>query len=201
MVTMIKTGHKFLEYYKNEINTIFGPSASGKTTFCMLAAIEALKESKKVFYFDTETSFNIDRFKQLQTNLFKNLNNLLIIKIKDLEDQSKKIKSLERIEPDLVIVDSLSYFYRLEIKEDYKKSNELMVEQLRALKHISGLCPIILTAQVYSLPEKKINMVGGNLLKNFSTVLIELQKDPRRLITIKPTSNSYSFNIHQEGIY
>lgn len=198
---MIKTGHKFLEYYKNEINTIYGPPASGKTTFCMLAAIEALKEDKKVFYFDTENSFNIDRFKQLQANILEKLHNLLIVKVKDLEDQTKKIKNIEGIEPDIVIVDSLSYFYRLELKKDYKKSNELMVEQLRSLKHISGLCPIILTAQIYSLPDKEINMVGGNLLKSFSTVLIELQKDPRRFIFLKPTNHSHFFDIYQEGIY
>ena len=201
MVNMIKTGHKFLEHYKNEINTIYGPPASGKTTFCILAAIEALKENKKVFYFDTENSFSIDRLKQIKVDIFEKLNNLLIIKVKDLEDQTKKIKNIERIEPDLVIIDSLSYFYRLELKKDYKRSNELMVEQLRSLKHISNLCPIILTAQIYSLPNKEINIVGGNLLKSFSTVLIELQKDPRRFIFLKPLSNSHFFNIHQEGIY
>ena len=41
-------------------NTIFGKSATGKTTLCMQAALIALKEGKKVVFIDTEEGFSFE---------------------------------------------------------------------------------------------------------------------------------------------
>ena len=56
---MIKTGTEeldnFLENYKG-LTTLYGEGGSGKTTLCMLAAIEQALNNKKVLYLDTETA-------------------------------------------------------------------------------------------------------------------------------------------------
>ena len=52
-------------YDKDIITTIYGPAGSGKTNFCLLAAVSQAKKQKKVIYIDTEGGFSIDRVKQL----------------------------------------------------------------------------------------------------------------------------------------
>ena len=52
---MIKTGTEeldnFLENYKG-LTTLYGEGGSGKTTLCMLAAIEQALNNKKVLFLD-----------------------------------------------------------------------------------------------------------------------------------------------------
>ena len=47
--------NKFLfgGYEKDIITTIYGPGGSGKTNFCLLAAVSQAKKGNKVIYIDT----------------------------------------------------------------------------------------------------------------------------------------------------
>ena len=84
---MIKTGTEeldnFLENYKG-LTTLYGEGGSGKTTLCMLAAIEQALNNKKVLYLDTEINFSADRFEQILNNRNKEcIKNILVLKIKN----------------------------------------------------------------------------------------------------------------------
>ena len=99
---MIKTGSKdlddFLDGYDNDITMIYGKGATGKTTIVKLAAIEQLKQNKKVIYLDIENGFSLDRFKQLAGGNYKNyLDNLFLFKIKNFKEQHMKIKDLKKL--------------------------------------------------------------------------------------------------------
>ena len=50
---------------KHHINLIYGPAASGKTTYCLSASIFMAKKGAKVIFIDTENGFSIERLKQL----------------------------------------------------------------------------------------------------------------------------------------
>ena len=69
-ISKIMTGshdlNKWLEggYEKDILTLFYGPSASGKSNFVMLAACHQAKKGKKVIYIDTEAGFSIDRIKR-----------------------------------------------------------------------------------------------------------------------------------------
>ena len=94
----------------------------------------------------------------------------------------------------LIIVDSIAMLYRLEMgnargEGDESKINSInrhLAWQLKVLSEISRKkeIPIIVTNQVYSdfvkdqrAEEKKVHMVGGDLLKYWSKCIIELRRD------------------------
>ncbi len=80
------------------INTIFGPSGIGKTTFAYLFAKEELLKNRKVFYIDTENGFSIKRFIQIFPEFEKNKifqQNFVRIKVKDFKEQNEVLRRLE----------------------------------------------------------------------------------------------------------
>ncbi|MBI2499321.1 AAA family ATPase [Candidatus Woesearchaeota archaeon] len=205
---MISTGNKeldsFLDGYGNDINVIYGPAASGKTTLAIIATIGQLKKDKKVVFLDTENGFSIDRFMQICGISYLNyLDRLLLIRINNFEEQCKKTDSLiNLVGIDLVIVDSLGIFYRKEVKEDHLEINRKMDRQLRVLTEITRKgVPVIITNQVSTDAETgEIKMVGGDMVKTWAKKLIELKKEPRKIILKKPEEKEIKFEIVNEGI-
>jgi len=192
--------------FGKEINCIYGPATSGKTTLALLAAIEVAKKGERVLFIDTEGGFSIDRFKQLAGDDYEELlQRIMIFSVKSFDEQTQKVKDIYRVisKFNLVVIDSLSVFYRKMIHENVKDTNNKMVEQLRILSHIVkeyGV-PVLLTNQVYAKPGSDENMmVGGNMVKKFAKKLISLKIEPRVLKMIKPEEKETSFEIVEKGI-
>ena len=187
-------------YEKDIITTIYGPAGSGKTNFCILAAVSQAKKNNKVIFIDTEGGFSIDRFKQIAEQEYESaLKNVLIMKPTNFQEQKRDFNSLlKEINKDsqigLIVVDGMTMLYRLEIGDAYEEKDDLKIKiinkelanQLRTLAEISRKknIPAIITNQVYYnfIPEERLNnkektanMVGGDLLKYWSKCLIELQ--------------------------
>ena len=112
----------------------------------------------------------------------------------------------------LIIVDSISMLYRLELgkNEDVYNTNSALGKQLACLVEItsSQKIPVLITNQVYTDFDNRdqVKMVGGDLLKYGSKCLLEVQKYThcRGLILRKhrflPEGKGLKFNIVQEGI-
>ena len=197
-------------YSSNTINLIYGPAASGKTTCCLLAAIEIAKNNGKIIFIDTENGFSVERLKQLCGKNYKEvMENIFLLKIESFDDQKKKFDMLFKIVKEggitLVIVDTLGAHYRKVLKEDITGVNKALIEQLKVLKYIIKLGTTVLTTnQVYAnINEKnKIESVGGKMVKMFCKVLIELQNLPngnKKAILIKPKKNTVLFKIEKKG--
>lgn len=212
-------------YEKDIITTVYGPAGSGKTNFCLLAAVSQAKKGNKVIFIDTEGGFSIDRFKQISGEE-ESLSNILILKPTNFEEQKKAFDTLLKTiktntNVSLIIVDSMTMLYRLELSEKegnkIKEMNSELSRQLRTLAEIARNknIPIIITNQIYysflseeefqSGKQRDANMVGGDVLKYWSKCLIELQNNNsrRKIILRKHRSlpeKEMEFLIDNKGI-
>lgn len=224
--------NKFLYggYEKDIITTIYGPAGSGKTNFCILAAISQAKKGNKVLFIDTEGGFSVERVGQIIGDGFKEiLKNIIVLKVTNFDEQKKvfdrllnEIKRKGKI--GLIVVDGMTMLYRLELgdaiktgEEEIKNINRELAKQLKILAEISRNknIPIIATNQVYSEflsredfeagKKAGVRMVGGDIMKYWSKCIIELQleKSRRKVILRKHRSlpeKELSFEITGSGV-
>ncbi|MBU2634338.1 MAG: bifunctional adenosylcobinamide kinase/adenosylcobinamide-phosphate guanylyltransferase [Nanoarchaeota archaeon] len=183
------------------INLVYGESATGKTTLAMELALKEAKDNKVIFI-DTERSFSIERVKQLDKDYDKKLKNICVFRVNDFEEQCRCFKKLLNIKnTKLIIVDTLGFFYRLELKQDPRKINKQIDDQLQILSELSKDCGILITNQVYkNIDTNKIEVVGGKMIKNWSKSIIRLEKNPRKLIFEKPEIKEINFKIVDSGL-
>jgi RecA/RadA recombinase len=184
------------------ISLVYGEGGTGKTTLALMLAYNYSKFSKVIFI-DTENGFNFERFKQISQDNYKNcLKNILLFKIKDFNEQFKIIKNLENIgNISLVVIDTIGFYYRLELKNDFKFANNKMSDILKILNLLSKKnVKIFLTNQVYNnFNTNNLESVGGNLIKKFCNFIIKLEKNPRKIV-MENTKIEYSFEIKNEGV-
>jgi DNA repair protein RadB len=185
----IPSGSKLLDmlleggYETDIITTVYGPSGSGKTTLCLLAAVSVAQRGKKVIYIDSEGGFSIERMKQISKNYKRLLDKIVFLKPSDFKEQKKSFEKLKDLVNDkigLIIVDTISMLYRLELgkNEEVYATNRELGRQLSYLAAIARKknIPVIIANQVYADFDKPgmVKMVGGDLLKYSSKCLIEL---------------------------
>lgn len=185
------------------INLVYGESATGKTTLCLQIAGDEAKNGKVVFL-DTENGFSLERFVQMYSEDYKErLNNVILIRIPGFEEQCRIFETLRNMKKiRLVIIDTIGMHYRQEVRKDHYATNKKIDRQLQILKELSKReVKVIVSNQVYSnIDTKKLQVVGGNMLKNWSSVVIRMEKEPRKIIREKPESAVNSFKISNKGI-
>lgn len=207
---MIKTGCAELDSvtrgFSEEINCVYGPASSGKTTLALMASIETAKNNGKILFLDTENGFSVERFKQLAGEDYsKLLERVFVIRANSFNEQCKKIKEALKMASkfNLIIVDSISKYYRREVHRDAQKTNKELDKQMNIFSQIiqDYKIPILLTNQIYTNTDTSENMiVGGNMMKNWAKKLIELQINPRKLKLIKPEVKETKMEIVDKGI-
>jgi len=201
---MIRCGNAdldcFLEELKNEISLVYGPAASGKTTLVLMFAVETAKKGKVVFL-DTEGGFSAERVKQMKCD---KMENILVLRAFSFDEQSEKVKKMREMaeKVSLVIVDTLSMHYRMELKKDHYRANKRLAYQLDVLKKISEKIPVIITSQVSTDPETgEFKVVGGNMVYKYGDKVISLEKEPeRKVCLVKPCEKSCCFEICDPGL-
>lgn len=209
--------NKFLHggYDTDIITTIYGPSGSGKTNLCLLASVKVAEEGKKVLFMDTEGGIAVERIRQISTDYEKVLERIIFLNPVNFEEQKdffEKIREIVNEQFGMVVVDSISMLYRLELgrSEGVYEVNLALGKQIAYLVEIArkSKIPILITNQVYSDFETPngVKMVGGDLLKYGSKCLIELKnfENCRGLVLRKhrslPEGKEFKFKIVQNGI-
>lgn len=191
-------------YDSDIVNVIYGGPGSGKTNFCMLAAVSQAKKGNKVIFIDTEGGFSVERVKQLangDVDYKKVLENIILFSPSNFNEQKEaflKLKSFLKDQISLIIVDSMTILYRLDISslknlddpdvcmdekndkgnKEVQRINFVLAEQMKNLAEIArkNKIPVLVTNQVYRWNDE-IRMVGGDILHYWGKCLIELKND------------------------
>ncbi len=198
------------------LNTIYGGSATGKTNFCMMAAVETAKQGKKVLYLDTEGGFSAERLKQICPDYQDITSKIFFLRPTSFSEQKKAFQKLKEAVNDgvgLIIVDSIAMLYRVELGkgEEVYEANRELGQQISYLAEIARkkAIPVLLTTQVYSSfdQQNSLKMVGGDMLKNWSKCIIRLDKyhDGLRSALLEkhrsiPEGRKLFFKITEQGI-
>ncbi len=205
-------------YESDIVTVIYGGAGTGKTNFCLLAAVSQAKKGNKVIFIDTEGGFSVERVKQLvsKEEQDKILKNILLLKPTNFNEQKKSFDELLKYVKDdvgLIVVDGMTILYRLDFASarekngsEIQKINSELVKQIRTLSEISRKrnIPVIITNQVYRWQESD-KMVGGDILKYWGKCLIELvnENGKRTAFLRKHRSlpeKSLGFIIDNEGV-
>ena len=199
------------------ITTIYGPSGSGKSNLCLIAAAR-IAAVKKAIFIDTEGGFSVERLKQLSEEYERLFDNMIVLKPTTFSEQRKAVQIVPTLIAEhrtvgIIIVDTISMLYRLELgtQEEIYEVNKSLGRQIGILSEIARKqhIPVLLTNQVYADFDNpgNINMVGGDLLKYGSKCLLELRRGRAgiRCAVIKkhrsvPEGRECSFRIVNEGI-
>lgn len=174
-------------FEKGTITQIFGSPSSGKSNISLTLAINVARNNRKVIYIDTEGGISIDRVKQIAGDDFKNVaDNIMVLEPKTFQDQMDDINAIfvwikkHHEEIDLIVLDSAVALYRVEDMNN-PIINKKLSKQIGVLSRIAREYDIavLLTNQIYSSfdeDNKKVNAVGGTILKYWSKVIIQLEK-------------------------
>ena len=217
----VSTGTTFFDNfldggYEDEIvTTIFGPSGTGKTNLCLIAAVKIVESGKKVIFIDTEGGIAVERIKQISNNYTTFLEKMIFFNPINFAEQKEifeKISEIVNEQIGMIVVDSISMLYRLELgkSEEVYGVNLALGKQIACLVEIARRkkIPVLITNQVYADFDNKdkVKMVGGDLLKYGSKCLIELQKfsNCRGIILRKhrhlPEGKELKFKIVEKGM-
>jgi DNA repair protein RadB len=186
---------------KDQVIVVYGEPASGKTTLALQATLKILLEGKKVIFIDSENGLTLSRLRQMNSNVDKFLDNLIVLRPRSLLEQEDIITKLP-IKCGLVVLDSLSKYYRVELKNDSVAANNSVITQLRKLhKFVDAEIPVIVSNQVYTTIDKTVKAVGGDMIVKWSKILIKLEKNPRKFIVEKPAFKKMRFVIDDSGLF
>ncbi|MDD5193993.1 MAG: ATPase domain-containing protein [Candidatus Nanoarchaeia archaeon] len=121
-------------YETGVITLLYGPPASGKSNFAIMTSCHQAKKDKKIVFIDTEGSFSIDRVKQISGGVPEFiLKNIVILKPVNFNEQKTCFYKLSRDFKSknigLIIVDSITMLYRLDLAEARKKG----IEQIKRI--------------------------------------------------------------------
>jgi len=125
------------------IFSVWGDFGVGKTTFALQTAINAIKNKKKVIYIYTKPNLPSDKIVNLSKGSEEILNRIIVLKPMDFEDLNNIVFNLEFLilkdsdnkgdQLKLIIIDSITELYRLELNKDKKEKNYNLNYQLNQI--------------------------------------------------------------------
>lgn len=196
---------------KGSVTLIYGEAGAGKTNVCLQLARNVAINGDKVAYIDSE-GLSSERLSQVFVGHEESIKNLLIFEVHSFAEQSDRIDKIEKLAAtgtiSLVIIDSLTMFYRLNYEDSYVRND--FIRQTEALLNMARQYEIavMITSQVYSnITNGGVEFLGGHALHHNAKTIIRLDKrtEGRRAAVIMkhrslPEGRSAMYRITENGI-
>ena len=196
---------------KGSVTLIYGEAGSGKTNVCLQLARNMATQGQKVAYIDSE-GLSSERLSQVFAGSEESIKNLLVFEVHSFSEQSDRIDKIEKLAStgtiSLVIIDSLTMFYRLNYEDSYVRND--FIRQTEVLLNMARQhdIAVMLTSQVYSnMMNGGVEFLGGHALHHNAKTIIRLDKrtDGRRAAVIVkhrslPEGRTAMYRITETGI-
>lgn len=176
------------------VTQLYGEAGSGKTNICLQMAVACARNGNSVIIIDSE-GLSPERFLQIAAAhasedeaVERIAGRIILYQPQNFEQQTSCIKEIEKVIREkesksavsLVILDSATLFYRLELDDERSMylrrvlANQIM--QLLELARKYDLA-VIITNQVYTDVENgRLRPSGGSALEHLSKVIVQLEK-------------------------
>lgn len=192
------------------ITLVYGEPASGKSNLCLQLSRAVVRQGLRVAYVDTE-GVSFDRVKHVAGDVYKEMmQKMLFSTPTSLADQEKRVKQAAELDDvGAIIVDSLNFYYRLELDTDTSAASRSLLAQLGALQAACrrNRVPVLVTAQVYGAADDEVLPFGGRLMGHIVKTILEFKRETegvRRAVVRKhraiPEGRSTIFKITERGL-
>jgi RecA/RadA recombinase len=173
------------------ITLIYGEPETGKTTLAMQCAVNCAMQNYKTLFMDCDNTFSSKRLSQVSFGKFEEIAELIIlVKPNDFREQTAVIDRLSEYTAKncgLVIIDTVTSLYRVNVAESSKKTFGLNRELNRQMAILAQTAktqkiPIVVTSQVRSVFDEtsvSVAPVATRVLKFWADTIIAM----------KPTEN------------
>jgi DNA repair protein RadB len=172
---------------KGCLTQFYGPPGSGKTNIALKMLVQCAKNGKKAVFIDTEGGLSIERMKQISGEDFDEFaGNIIVFEPTTFAEQDESIKRIEyslksgENDIDLIVLDSAVALYRLK-EGGQTEINRELGKQMGLLSRLARKynIAVIITNHIYSVfdAEGVIEPVGGTILKYWSKIIVELEKN------------------------
>ena len=217
-ISHISTGSKDLNSLigggmeKRILIQYYGEPGCGKSTVCILAAVECLKSGRHVIIIDTE-GFSVERFRQIAGEDAEQLAELLLLfEPIDFDQQGIMIgecdQNLKTKNVGLIILDSATALYRIETGNSGEPQRKLTTQLIRLLGYAKRFnIPVIITNQVFQdIGRDQLSGLGGTGLRHISKIIVKIEKKNGHMAATlekhrsQPEGNTIEFEIVNEGI-
>ena len=173
---------KLNAYFKNTdpfkgIFSIWGDFGVGKTTFALQTAFNSAKIGKQVVYIYTKPNFPFEKIGMIQNNSFEILDKIIFIQTTNFDELNSVVFNFEflilqylqksNINFNLIVIDSLTNLYRIELNKEKKEKNYNLNYQLNQI-----LANLFYINETYGIEILIINEISR---KNFNDQIIEVQ--------------------------
>ncbi|MCU0861412.1 MAG: DNA repair and recombination protein RadB [Methanomassiliicoccales archaeon] len=197
------------------VTLVYGEAGTGKTNLCLVLSRNVARLGRKVLFLDTE-GVSLERYRQICGQDFEAvLRSTLISEVHSFEDQERMVERAVKLaeanlDVGMIVVDSVSMYYRLTSREDDKGERKSLTAQSLKLLGVArkrGI-PVLLTSQVYTDVEHgTFEPLGGHPLMHNAKTLLKLEKvsiGRRRAVLMKhrhiEEGRSAEFRLVRDGI-
>ncbi|MFX1315306.1 MAG: AAA family ATPase [Promethearchaeota archaeon] len=197
------------------IFSVWGDFGVGKTTFALQTAINSAKIGKRVIFIYTKPNFPLEKVNMMKS--FKMLDNIAFIQTTNFNELNKITFNFEFLilkflkenneSFDLIVIDSLTNLYRIELNKNKKEKNYNLNYQLSQI--LANLCYInetygIEILIINEISRKNINdriievQSGGKVMEYWVTYSIKLMRtkklnERKFILTKDPENKSISY--------